>query len=222
MRFLVVDDERAFADFVREGLRRDDCEVDVAADGPEGIALASKKPYDLILLDVGLPTLGGLEVCRRLRDAGSKVPILMLTALDTVADKVKGLEGGADDYLTKPFALEELRARVNALLRRRDGEGAGSIVRVADLTLDAARHEVRRGDRVVDLTAKEFALLEFLMRRPGRVVTRDQIRDSVWDGRAGSANIVDVFIRRLRRKIDRPPERPIIRTVRGVGYQLKG
>jgi DNA-binding response OmpR family regulator len=222
MRLLLVEDESAFAGFIREGLQNDECSVDVAADGMQGYELAMKNPYDLILLDVGLPTLGGIEVCRRLRENGLLVPILMLTARDTVKDKVEGLEVGADDYLTKPFALEELQARIKALLRRQPESSVFPRVQVADLVLDASTHEVRRAGRAIELTPKEFALLEFLMRRPGRVMTRPVIQERVWGARHDSlTNVVDVYIRRLRQKVDEGFDRPLIRTLRGVGYQLK-
>jgi DNA-binding response OmpR family regulator len=222
MRLLVVEDESAFASFIREGLQSEACSVDVAADGVQGFEMASKNPYDLILLDVGLPNLSGIEVCRRLRESGLQVPILMLTARDTVEDKVQGLEVGADDYLTKPFALEELKARIKALLRRQTDGSASPTVQVADLVLDANAHEVRRSGRTIDLTPKEFALLEFMMRRPGRVLTRPVIQERVWGASHDSrTNVVDVYIRRLRQKVDQGFDRPLIRTLRGVGYQIK-
>lgn len=222
MRFLLVEDDSAFAGFIREGLQSEESEMDIVADGAQGIELALKNPYDLILLDVGLPTLSGIEVCRRLREQGLRAPILMLTARGTVEDKVQGLEVGADDYLTKPFALEELRARIRALLRRRSDANASPTLQVADLVLNAHTHEVRRAERTIDLTPKEFALLEFLMRRPGRVLTRPAIREQVWGDRHGSrTNVVDVYVRRLRQKIDQGSDHPLIRTLRGVGYQLK-
>jgi DNA-binding response OmpR family regulator len=222
MRFLLVEDDNSFAGFIKEGLQNDDCSVDVAVDGAPGIDLASKNPYDLVLLDVGLPTLSGIEVCRRLREKGVHVPILMLTARDSVEDKVQGLEAGADDYLTKPFALEELKARIKALLRRHAESSVSAVVQVADLVLDTDTHEVRRGGRMIELTPKEFALLDFLMRRPGRVLSRPMIQERVWGARQESqTNVVDVYIKRLRQKIDHGSDRPLIRTLRGVGYQLK-
>jgi DNA-binding response OmpR family regulator len=222
MRFLLVEDDSAFAGFIREGLQSEESEMDIVADGAQGIELALKNHYDLILLDVGLPTLSGIEVCRRLREQGLHAPILMLTARGTVEDKVQGLEAGADDYLTKPFALEELRARIRALLRRQSDSTASPTLQVADLVLNAHTHEVRRADRTIDLTPKEFALLEFLMRRPGRVLSRPVIRKQVWGARHESrTNVVDVYVRRLRQKIDQGSDHPLIRTLRGVGYQLK-
>ncbi|HXH28464.1 MAG TPA: response regulator transcription factor [Candidatus Polarisedimenticolia bacterium] len=222
MRFLLVEDESALSNLIREGLQDDERKVDVATDGPEGIDLALKTPYDLIVLDVGLPTLSGIDVCRRLREKGLQVPILMLTARAGLQDKVQGLEMGADDYLTKPFALEELRARIQALLRRQTDTGVSPVVQVADLSLDANAHEVRRAGRTIELTSKEFALLEFLMRRAGRVLSRRVIQEHVWGARHESGtNVVDVYIRRLRQKIDRGFDPPLIRTLRGVGYQLK-
>jgi DNA-binding response OmpR family regulator len=222
MRFLLVEDDSAFAGFIREGLQSEESEMDIVADGAQGIELALKNHYDLILLDVGLPTLSGIEVCRRLREQGLHAPILMLTARGTVEDKVQGLEVGADDYLTKPFALEELRARIRALLRRQSDANASPTLQVADLVLNAHTHEVRRADRTIDLTPKEFALLELLMRRPGRVLSRPAIREQVWGARNESrTNVVDVYVRRLRQKIDQGSGHPLIRTLRGVGYQLK-
>ena len=222
MRLLLVEDDRSVAGFVREGLEADRHDVEVVSDGGLGLELALKGDYGLILLDVGLPTKSGIEVCRTLREQGIRTPILMLTAKDSVEDKVKGLEIGADDYLTKPFALEELTARVKALLRRPSDRTGGPALKVADLELDADAHEVRRAGRLIPLTPKEFTLLEYLMRRTDRALSRSLIREQVWGSRQESlTNVVDVYIRRLRRKIDAGSARPLIHTVRGVGYQLK-
>ena len=221
MRVLVVEDDLRVARLVERALREAGHRADVAHDGPEGLAVARREPWDVIVLDVGLPGLDGLAVCRSLRDAGQQTPILLLTARDAVADRVAGLDGGADDYLPKPFAVEELLARVRALGRRAEG-GTGDFLTAADLVLDLARHEARRGERLVELTAREFRLLELLMRNAGRVLTKDQLLDRVWgrDSEAGP-NAVETYIHYLREKIDRDTDRPLIRTVRGVGYALR-
>ena len=199
-------------------------EAQFAGDGAQALARADGGAYDLMILDVMLPGRDGLEVCRALRVAGAAVPVLMLTARGAVEDRVAGLNAGADDYLVKPFAMEELLARVNALSRRRGlGLNAAPELRVGDLTLDLVRHEARRGDRVIKLTAKEFALLEYLMRHPGQALSRAQITGHVWryDLEALS-NVVDIYIHYLRDKIDRGSPRPLIKTVRGVGYKIEG
>lgn len=221
MRVLVVEDDLRVARLVERALREAGHRAEVAHDGPEGLAVARREPWDVIVLDVGLPGLDGLAVCRSLRDAGQRTPILLLTARDAVADRVAGLDSGADDYLPKPFAIEELLARVRALGRRTEG-GTGDFLTAADLVLDLARHEARRGERLVELTAREFRLLELLMRNAGRVLTKDQLLDRVWgrDSEAGP-NAVETYIHYLREKIDRDTDRPLIRTVRGVGYALR-
>ena len=221
MRVLVVEDDLRVARLVERALREAGHRALVAHDGPEGLAVARREPWDVVVLDVGLPGLDGLAVCRSLRDAGQRTPILLLTARDAVADRVAGLDSGADDYLPKPFAIEELLARVRALGRRAEG-GTGDFLTAADLVLDLARHEARRGERLVELTAREFRLLELLMRNAGRVLTKDQLLDRVWgrDSEAGP-NAVETYIHYLREKIDRDTDRPLIRTVRGVGYALR-
>ena len=222
MRLLIVEDDSSLAALVRDGLGGEQFEIDIASDGAQGLERALKGAYDLILLDVGLPSTSGLDICRKLREEGLHTPVLMLTAMDTVAAKVRGLEVGADDYLTKPFDMEELRARIKALLRRQVDPAAIPVLQVADLVMDTGAHEVRRAGRAIELTAKEFAVLEYLMRHPGRVVTRPILHQQVWNLAGESpTNIVDVYIRRLRQKIDEGFENPLIRTVRGVGYQLK-
>jgi DNA-binding response OmpR family regulator len=183
--------------------------------------LAEVTPYDLLILDVMLPHRDGLQVCRALRNAGAATPILMLTARDTVQDRVLGLDSGADDYLIKPFALEELLARIRALLRR-DLPHKQNSLQVGDLVLDAVTHFVERGGRRIDLTAKEFALLEFFMRHPDHVLPRERLEEHVWSyDYAGGSNVVDVYVRRLRRKIDDPAPTKLLETIRGAGYRLR-
>jgi len=223
MHILVVEDEKRLATLLRRVLTEERHAVDVAYDGLAGLDLASSGNYDLVILDLMLPGLDGLAISRRVREAGIDTPILMLTARGAVEDRVAGLNAGADDYLVKPFAMEELLARVGARLRRRaEPLDAANELRVGDLTLDLVRHEVHRGGRTIELTAKEFALLEFLMRHPGQALTRTQITDHVWryDLEALS-NVVDMYIHYLRDKIDRGAARPLIRTVRGVGYKIE-
>ncbi len=223
MHILVVEDEKRLATLLRRVLTEERHAVDVAYDGLAGLDLASSGNYDLVILDLMLPGLDGLAISRRVREAGIDTPILMLTARGAVEDRVAGLNAGADDYLVKPFAMEELLARVGARLRRRaEPLDAANELRVGDLTLDLVRHEVHRDGRTIELTAKEFALLEFLMRHPGQALTRTQITDHVWryDLEALS-NVVDMYIHYLRDKIDRGADRPLIRTVRGVGYKIE-
>ena len=221
MRVLVVEDDLRVARLVERALREAGHRAEVAPDGTQGLVAARREPWDVIVLDVGLPGQDGLAICRSLRDAGQITPILLLTARDAVADRVAGLDSGADDYLPKPFAVEELLARVRALGRRVEG-GTGDFLTVADLVLDLTRHEARRGERLVELTSREFRLLEFLMRNNGRVLTKDQLLDRVWgrDSDVGP-NAVETYIHYLRAKIDRGTDRPLIRTVRGVGYALR-
>lgn len=221
MRLLVVEDDPNLAAFVQKGLREESYAVDIAADGEEGLSMATTTPYDVLILDVMLPKLDGLTMCRRLRAAGSVTPILLLTAKGTVDDRVTGLNMGADDYLTKPFAFVELLARVRALLRRGAHEVSPRLA-VADLEVDPVAHRVWRGGRAIALTNKEYALLEYLLRNRGRVLTRTAIIEHVWDIHYdGMTNIVDVHIRALRGKVDREATQPLIHTVRGVGYVLK-
>ncbi len=197
--------------------------VDLVHEGNEGFDLASSDTYDLIVLDVMLPGMDGFEICRQLREDEVNTPVLMLTARDAVQDRVAGLNVGADDYLVKPFAMEEFLARVNALLRRREHSMVmSSELRVGDLVLDLVRHEVRRAERMIELTAKEFALLEYLMRNPGQVLTRTQITDRVWRYDLDAlSNVVDTYIHYLRDKIDRGFAHSLIKTVRGVGYKIE-
>ncbi len=224
MHILIVEDEQRLARLLRRVLTEERHTVDAVHDGDTGLELAKRNTYDLVILDLMLPGMDGLELCRRLRASGVRVPILMLTARGAVEDRVAGLNAGADDYLIKPFAMVELLARVNALLRRRD-RGAEIVTRleVDDLQLDLVRHEVRRGGRVIDLTAKEFALLEYLMRHHGQVLTRAQITDHVWSYDLDAlSNVVDIYVHYLRDKVDRGCGRQLIKTVRGVGYKIEG
>jgi len=220
MRILVVEDEKKLADVVARGLRAERYAVDVAHDGQEGWGLAQAYGYDLIVLDLMLPGLSGTEILSRVRRKDSEVPILILTARGATNDKVENFEAGADDYLTKPFAFAELLVRVKALLRR-GPVNRSSVVRVNDLELDRLSQQVKRSGRKIDLTAKEYALLEYLATHPGRVFSRTMIIEHVWDQSfEGLTNIVDVYVRHLRGKVDDPFPRKLIRTVRGVGYCL--
>jgi len=219
-RILVVEDEERIASFLQRGLTYEGYRVDLAGDGPTGLGLARENPPDLVVLDWMLPGMDGLEVCRRLR-AGSQVPILILTAKDTVEDRVHGLDAGADDYVVKPFAFAELLARIRALLHR-TGPGEPETLRFADLMLDTGTHRARRGERVIDLTAKEYDLLEIFMRHPRQVLTREIIYDRVWGyDFGGESNIIEVYVRYLRQKIETEGETKLLHTVRGVGYVLR-
>jgi two-component system copper resistance phosphate regulon response regulator CusR len=221
MRILIVEDEPKVANFVRQGLQEEQHSVDIAGDGDEALdLLATVPPYDLIVLDLLLPKRDGFSVLRILHDRGVATPVLLLTARDGVSDKVAALDLGADDYLTKPFAFDEFLARVRALLRR--GPGQAPVLRVGDLTLDPASRKVARGDRPISLTAREYALLEYLMRNAGRVLTRPMIAEHVWHLDFDSeSNTIDVYVGYLRRKIDTPGERRLIHTARGSGYVLE-
>ncbi|MEJ5246388.1 MAG: two-component system response regulator RppA [Caldilinea sp.] len=220
MRVLVVEDEPKIAAFLKRGLEENAYAVDVARDGEEGLAWAQAFPYDLIILDIMLPKLDGVTLCRRLRAEGNRANILMLTAKDDIEDRVAGLDAGADDYLVKPFAFRELLARLRAL-QRRGGEQRTTRLQVADLVLDLVSHQAMRGGRTIELTAKEFALLEFLMRHPNQTLSRTVIAEHVWDyDFYNQSNVVDVYIRYLRKKIDDPFDLKLIQTVRGMGYRL--
>ena len=221
MRVLVVEDEIKMASLIRRGLRSEGLAADVAIKGEDALWMAGSTGYDAIVLDVMLPGIDGFETCRRLREQGIWAPVLMLTARDAVDDRVAGLDGGADDYLTKPFSFAELLARLRALVRRRPLERP-TVLRVGDLTLDPATRRVARDGVDVELSAKEFALLEQFMRRPGHVLSRFQLLEHVWDGKyENRSNIVDVYVRYLREKVDRPFGRDSIETVRGSGYRLR-
>ncbi len=221
MEILLVEDDGRVARLVERTLAEAGHHVEVAYDGPSGLARGVAGAYDLIVLDILLPGMDGLDVCRRLRRRSVRTPILILTARDAVPDRVRGLDAGADDYLVKPFALEEFLARVRAL-ERRAGDAADEVLQVGDLTLDLGRHEAWRGGRAIELTAKEFGLLAYLMRAPGRVLTKERIADHVWGyDSETTSNVVEVYIHYLRDKIDKGFPRPLIRTVRGVGYTIK-
>ena len=221
IKILLVEDDPRTVAFVRRGLEAEGFVVDVAENGRDGLALARKLNYPLIVLDRMLPMIDGLEICRRLRREGCASLLLMLTAKDTLQDKVDGLHGGADDYLTKPFAFEELLGRMAALLRRGRYQETARVLRVGDLTLDEATRRVTRGEREIQLTAREFALLSYLMANTGTVVSRTRLLSNVWNYRFDpGTKVVDVYIRYLRKKIDEGEEKPLIETVRGFGYRL--
>ena len=222
MRILLVEDEPSAAQMLAKGLREQSYAVDVAGDGENALFQASINDYDLVLLDVMLPLKDGFTVCRELRAAGLTIPVLMLTARDAVQDRITGLDLGADDYLTKPFDFHELLARVRALLRRGQTLQAETFD-IADLHINTRSHEVRRAATRIELTAKEYALLEYLARRAGEVITRTDIAEHVWDENFDPfSNLIEVYIQRLRRKVDDGHERKLIRTLRGEGYQLVG
>jgi DNA-binding response OmpR family regulator len=222
MRILVVEDERRISAFVKKGLEEENYAVDVAYDGAAALDWVATVDYDLILLDVLLPYKNGIEVCRELRAQGRDVPILMLTARDAIEDRVHGLDSGADDYLVKPFAFQELLARVRALLRR-GSETRAMHLQVGDLILDTLARRAARGERVIELSTREYVLLEFLMRHPGQVLSRTQILDHVWSyDFLTASNVVDVYIGYLRRKIDDDFEIKLIHTVRSAGYKIEG
>jgi two-component system, OmpR family, response regulator MprA len=222
VRVLVVDDEPAVREALERVLRVDGYEVELAPDGREAIRRQASEPADVVLLDVLMPSLDGLEVCRRMRDTGDRTPVLMLTARDAVGDRVAGLDAGADDYLPKPFALDELRARLRALLRRSGWTGERSILRFDDLELDPLSYEVRRGARPIELTRTEHLLLELFLTHPRQVLTRAQIFDRVWGYDFGPAsNSLEVYVGYLRRKTEAAGEPRLLHTVRGVGYVLR-
>ena len=222
MRILIVEDEPKVSGFVQRGLEAERYAVDVCADGREGLEMAEAFPYDLIILDMMLPRLNGGEVLQRIRRGNACVPVLMLTARDSVDDKVKMFESGADDYLTKPFAFAELLVRTKALLRR-GPVNRSSTMNVGDLELDRLTQQVKRGGKRIELTAKEYALLEYLMQNPERVLSRNMIIEHVWDQSFdGITNIVDVYVRHLRSKVDDGYPLKLIRTVRGTGYMIRG
>ncbi|MCB9098440.1 MAG: response regulator transcription factor [Anaerolineales bacterium] len=222
MRILVVEDEDRIAGFLKKGLEEESYAVDIASDGMAALEWVAGAQYDLILLDVMLPGLTGFEVCQILRQRRVDSPILMLTARDDIDDRVQGLDSGADDYLTKPFAFKELLARIRALTRRTASNPTSDVVlEFADLQLDTVTHKAKRGHRDIDLTPKEYALLEFFLRHPRRPLSRTLVRESIWGyDYFGASNVVDVYVRHLRQKLESGGEPALIHTVRGVGYQL--
>lgn len=221
MRILIVEDEAVIASAIKRALAADGHAVDIVSDGRQALDWADTYPFDLVLLDVVLPGMDGFAVCSALRDTGVSASIMMLTALDDVQDRIAGLDRGADDYLAKPFSMDELRARIRALGRRRL-EDRKPRIRIDDLELDPATHDVRRGDRAIHLTAREFALLELMARHPDHVFTRDSLIDTLWDANfAAESNVVEVYIRSLRRKVDDGRRNGLIETVRGTGYRIR-
>jgi DNA-binding response OmpR family regulator len=222
-KILVIEDERKIASFIKRGLIEAEYEVDIASSGAEALEMVQEEEqgYTLILLDLMLPDMDGFDICAKIRADGVQTPILILTARNSTEDKIKGLNMGADDYLTKPFAIGELVARIKALLRRGPSVVDG-ILKIGDLTLNTKTYEVYRGDKMIELSQKEFAILEYMMRNEGIVLTRTMIEDHAWDYEFDSfSNVVDVYIRLLRKKIDDGYKNKIIRTVRGVGYKVK-
>jgi two-component system OmpR family response regulator len=221
MRLLVVEDDVKMAALVRRGLAEEGAAVDVARSGEDALWMATSAPYDALVLDVMLPGIDGFETCRRLRDDGVWTPVLLLTARDSVEDRVAGLDGGADDYLTKPFSFAELSARLRALVRRGQKERP-AVLEVGELRLDPATRQAWRGEHSIDLSTKEFALLEAFMRRPGDVLSRLELLEHAWDfGYENRSNVIDVYVRYLREKVDRPFGVKSIETVRGAGYRLR-
>lgn len=221
MRVLIVEDEKRMASFIQRGLKEEGYAVDIAEDGEKGWEYASVNEYDVIILDWMLPKMDGLALCAKIRESGSRVPVLMLTVRDTVEDKIKGLDQGADDYLTKPFAFDELLARLRALSRRPRDLQTETVLKEGNMTLDLVSHRVSIGQEQVLLSQKEYALLEFLMRRKGQVVTRSQIAEHVWDLHFDPmSNTIDVYINFLRKKIDGSRKKSRIETLRGAGYRL--
>tara|TARA_B110001454_G_scaffold145991_1_gene135495 strand:+ start:138 stop:806 length:669 start_codon:yes stop_codon:yes gene_type:complete len=221
MRILVVEDDKKVAGFIKKGLEEETYAADVAYDGEDGLHLGSEGQYDLIILDIMLPKIDGLEILSQLRDQGRDTPILLLTAKDAVDDRVAGLNKGADDYLTKPFAFSELLARVRVLLRRGKAE-VKTTLQISDLTLDLVSHNVNRGGDEIELTGKEYSLLEYFMRNQEKVLTRTMIAEHVWDYNFDTfTNVIDVYINHLRKKIDKGRESKLLHTLRGVGYIMK-
>lgn len=222
MRILIVEDEKKVARFIQQGLEEERYTVDVAHDGERGLALAEADHYDLIVLDIMLPKKNGIEVTRELRSKGKTTPILMLTAKTATEDKVAGLDSGADDYLTKPFAFAELLARIRSLLRRGAKEKPATLLTIADLELDTVSHKAKRKGQMIELTAKEYSLLEYLIRNKDRVLSRTVISEHIWDYNFDTGtNLIDVYVNHLRNKIDLGFEKKLIHTVRGVGYVMK-
>ena len=221
MRILIVEDEKKVAAFIKKGLEEETYAVDIACDGEEGLHLGEQNPYDLIILDLMLPKINGLDILSQLRAKKIETPILLLTAKDSVEDKVEGLNQGADDYLTKPFAFSELLARIRVLLRRGKIE-TKTTLEIADLTLDLVSHKVSRGNEEIELTGKEYSLLEYFMRNQEKVLTRTMIAEHVWDYNFDTfTNVIDVYVNHLRKKIDKNFPAKLLHTLRGVGYVMK-
>jgi DNA-binding response OmpR family regulator len=222
MRILIVEDEKSLADIIKKGLEEEDYAVDVAYNGEDGLFMAENEPSDLIILDIMLPIIDGMTILKKIRKAGVRTPVLMLTAKDTLTDKVSGLDSGADDYLTKPFEFEELLARMRALLRR-NSEAKTSMIEIGDLVINMATHEVKRRGEDISLSAKEYVLLEFMAMNKNRVLSRTMLTEHLYDYDFDlDSNVIDVFIHRVRSKIDRGFEKKLIHTLRGSGYMLKG
>ena len=221
MRILIVEDEKKVAAFIKKGLEEETYAVDIATDGEEGFHLGEQNQYDLIILDLMLPKINGLDILSGLRSQNIETPILLLTAKDSVEDKVEGLNQGADDYLTKPFAFSELLARIRVLLRRGKSESKTTL-EIADLTLNLVSHKVRRGNEEIELTGKEYSLLEYFMRNQEKVLTRTMIAEHVWDYNFDTfTNVIDVYVNHLRKKIDKNFSTKLLHTLRGVGYVMK-
>ena len=221
MRVLVVEDEKTLADLIKSGLEDEDYSVDAVYDGEEGLFFAENEPFDIIILDIMLPKINGLDILKTLRNKGIKTPVLILTAKSDVEDKIKGLNGGADDYLTKPFSFDELLARIKAVLRRNFNESS-NIINIADLSINLSTHEVARGGKAIKLTAKEYTLLEYLCLNKNKLLSRSRIVEHIYNYNFDlDSNVVDVMITRLRRKIDDNFNKKLIRTVRGGGYMVK-
>jgi len=221
MRVLIVEDEKSLADILKKGLEEEGYAVDVAYDGEDGLFMAENEPSDVIVLDIMLPVIDGMTILKNIRKAGMKTPVLMLTARDTVMDKVSGLDSGADDYLTKPFHFEELLARLRALIRR-DSEVNASVIEIGDLTVNIATHEVRRGEKNVLLSAREYSLLEYMAVNRNKVMSRTLLSEHLYDHDFDlDSNVIDVFINRIRNKIDRGFDKKLIHTIRGTGYMMK-
>lgn len=221
MRILVIEDEQKVADFIKRGLKEEGYAVDVSFDGEDGYFQASSNPYDVIILDLMLPKLDGLSLCRKLREKNIHIPLIMLTAKDSIKDKVRGLDSGADDYLAKPFSFEELLARIRALLRKGNNQRPTQL-QFADLTLDLLSHKVWRGAEEIILTAREYALLEYFLRNPESIITRTMISEHVWDINFDTfTNVIDVYVNYLRNKIDKGRKKKLIHTIRGRGYIFK-
>jgi DNA-binding response OmpR family regulator len=222
MHLLIVEDEKSLTDIIKKGLEEEGYAVDVAYDGEEGLFMAENEPSDLIILDIMLPLIDGMTILKRIRKREIKTPVLMLTARDTVKDKVAGLDSGADDYLTKPFSVEELLARIRALLRR-DSDANTAVIGVEDLTIDMATHQVKRSGREIQLSAREYALLEYMALNRNKVLSRTTLSEHLYDHDFDlDSNVIDVFINRIRNKIDRGFKKNLIHTLRGAGYMLKG